>query len=316
MNFLRSVAAAALLPAVLALAGAATAQTPPVRFGLLGDMPYFDLEESGFARLLAAYDAEAFDFIVHVGDFKSGVSDCSDALFEARRKQFDASAHPFVFTPGDNEWTDCARVFAGRHDPLERLAKLRTLFAPPGVTLGRRTLRVERQTDYPENARWSAGAAVFATFNMPGPDNHARAMPEEARARNAANLAWLRALFAAARAGGACCVGLFTQANIFGGFPGPPTPRAAFVPFIEALAREVADFPGAVLFANGDTHFHRIDQPMKDARSGQPLRNFTRVEVYGSPVMHGLAISIVTEDGRAGFRIAPFPPFTIAPGAQ
>jgi len=312
MTGLQRTAAACLL----AFAGAALAQSPPVRFGLLGDMPYFDIEEAGFARLLAAYDAEAFDFIVHVGDFKSGVSDCSDALFEARRRQFDASAHPFVFTPGDNEWTDCARALAGRHDPLERLDKLRSLFAPTGRTLGRRTLAAERQAGFPENARWKAGAAVFATFNMPGPDNNARAMPEESKARNAANLAWLRELFAAARTQGACCVGLFTQANVFGGFPAAPTPRAAFLPFIEALAREVADFPGVVLFANGDTHFHRIDQPLKDPRSGRPLPNFTRVETYGTPMLHGLAVRIVQQDGRPAFRIDPFPAFSPSPGAQ
>lgn len=306
----------AALACLLALAGAAIAQTTPVRFGLLGDMPYFDIEEAGFARLLAAYDAEAFDFIVHIGDFKSGVSDCSDALFEARRRQFDGAAHPFIYTPGDNEWTDCARLLAGRYDPLERLAKLRVLFSPPGKTLGRRALAAERQAGYPENARWRSGTAVFATFNMPGPDNHARAMPEEAGARNAANLAWLRELFAAARAQDACCVGLFTQANILGGFPGPPTPRAAFLPFIEALAREVAAFPGPVLLANGDTHFHRVDQLLKAVRSGKPLPNFTRVETYGTPMLHGLAVSIVTQDGRAVFRIEAFPPFSPAPGAQ
>jgi hypothetical protein len=312
MNLLRGIAAAL----ALAAAGLAGAQAPAVRFGIVGDAPYNALEEPGFELLLKAFDAEPFDFIVHVGDFKSSSSDCSDALFEARRRQFDGSAHPFVFTPGDNEWTDCARLLAGRHDPLERLAKLRALFAPAGVTLGRRTLKVERQGAYPENARWSAGPAMFATFNMPGPDNNARAMPDEARARNNANLAWLRELFAAARAQNACCVGLFTQANVFGGFPGPASPREAFLPFIAALAREVAEFPGEVLFASGDTHFHRIDYPLRDARTGKPFPNFTRVETYGSPVVHGLAVGIVRESGRAGFRIEPFPPARAPAGAQ
>jgi hypothetical protein len=302
----------------LALAAAvpAGAQAPAVRFGVVGDMPYNALEEPGFEQLLKAFDAEPFDFVVHLGDFKSGSSDCSDALFDARRRQFDAAAHPFVYTPGDNEWTDCTRLLAGRHDPLERLARLRALFAPPGVTLGRRTLKVERQEAYPENARWAVGPAVFATFNMPGPDNNARAMPDEARARNIANLAWLRELFAAARTRGVCCVALFTQANVFGGFPGPPAPYEAFRPFIGALAREVAAFTGAVLFVNGDTHFHRIDRPLRDPQTGKPVPNLTRLETYGSPVVHGLAVSILPEAGDDRFRIEPFPVSRAPSGAQ
>jgi hypothetical protein len=312
MSALRGCAAAL----ALAAAGLAGAQAPAVRFGVVGDMPYNALEEPGFEQLLKAFDAEPFDFIVHIGDFKSGSSDCSDALFEARRRQFDAVAHPFVYTPGDNEWTDCARLLAGRHDPLERLAQLRALFAPAGATLGRRKLKVERQDAYPENARWAVGPAVFATFNMPGPDNNARAMPEEARARNAANLAWLRELFAAARARKACCVALFTQANVFGGFPGPPAPHEAFRPFIDALARAVVAFPGAVLFVNGDTHFHRIDRPLREPQTGRPVPNLTRLETYGSPVVHGLAVSVLTDDGESRFRIEPFPPSRAPSGAQ
>jgi hypothetical protein len=172
MNALRSFAAALALAAAVP----ADAQAPAVRFGIVGDMPYNALEEPGFEQLLKAFDAEPFDFVVHIGDFKGGTSDCSDALFDARRRQFDAAAHPFVYTPGDNEWTDCARLLAGRHDPLERLARLRALFAPPGVTLGRRTLKVERQEAYPENARWAAGPAVFATRGR-CPMKPARATP-------------------------------------------------------------------------------------------------------------------------------------------
>jgi hypothetical protein len=41
-----------------------------------------------------------------------------------------ASHTPFVFVPGDNDWTDCHRR-AGAYDPLERLARLRVFFAGP-----------------------------------------------------------------------------------------------------------------------------------------------------------------------------------------
>jgi len=82
-------------------------------FAALGDAPYYDHEEQTFVEMLAAIDREPLAFSVHVGDFKSGHSDCSNALYQQRREWFGRSAHPFVFVPGDNDWTDCWRTFAG-----------------------------------------------------------------------------------------------------------------------------------------------------------------------------------------------------------
>ena len=57
----------------------------------------------------------------------------------ALRDAFDDFKDPLVYTPGDNEWTDCHRTNNGSYLPTERLAKLRELFYPaPGVTLGGR----------------------------------------------------------------------------------------------------------------------------------------------------------------------------------
>src|SRR5918993_1319913 len=109
---------AALLCLLLA-AGCATRPTHPdaFAFAIMGDTPYSDAEEAQFAAMMARIDAEPLAFAVHVGDFKGGGS-CSDALYARRRAQLDASAHPLVLTPGDNDWTDCRGV---REDPLERL---------------------------------------------------------------------------------------------------------------------------------------------------------------------------------------------------
>ena len=46
-----------------------------------------------------------------------------------------------------------------------------------------------------------------------------------------------------------------------------------------------------VVLVHGDTHYFRIDLPLRDPRSGETIRNFTRVETYGSPTMgwvHGM----------------------------
>ena len=115
-----------LLAAILLLA--ATVQADSWRFALIGDTPYSADERRELPRLLGAIAAEHPAFIVHAGDFKSGNARCSDALFRDRHALFDAAAVPFIYVPGDNEWTDCSRVLAGGFDPLERLNRLREIF--------------------------------------------------------------------------------------------------------------------------------------------------------------------------------------------
>src|SRR5260221_10690036 len=98
---------------------------------VMGDTPYNDREEAHLVKMLERMDGEPLAFIVHVGDIKAGGnSPCTDALFEKRRAELDPSKHAIVYTPGDNQWTDCRRKSNGAMDPLERLAKLRQVFFP------------------------------------------------------------------------------------------------------------------------------------------------------------------------------------------
>ena len=76
-------------------------------------------------------------FVVHVGDIehdprgykrgKTGALPCTDDTFAQRKALFHTSKHPFILTPGDNDWTDC-HYAEPSPDPLERLAKLREVF--------------------------------------------------------------------------------------------------------------------------------------------------------------------------------------------
>jgi hypothetical protein len=88
-------------------------------FGLIGDLPYNPEQEAKFPHLIQAMNEVNLAFVVHNGDFKSGVSPCSDELFADRQALFQTSKHPFIFLPGDNEWTDCHDVKAGGYDPIE-----------------------------------------------------------------------------------------------------------------------------------------------------------------------------------------------------
>ncbi len=272
-------------------------------FGALGDTPYTRVEEALFPGLLAGMSNEELAFVVHVGDFKSASAPCSDELFRQRREWFNLVRHPFVFVPGDNEWTDCVGFQAGGHDPLERLAKLRELFSGGEESLGRRRIRLERQSpDYPEHARWRHENVLFVTLNVPGPDNNARHMPEEFRSRSAAVARWLEQSFNLARGDRLRAVVIFMQANPW---TSPTSRYFGFRQLLAAMAKETLGFDGEVLLVHGDTHRFRVDSPLRDPGSGAPVANFTRVEVFGSPGMNWVRIRVIEDAQRVGFEVTP-----------
>jgi hypothetical protein len=246
---------------------------------------------------------EDLAFVVHVGDFKSARAPCSDELYRQRRAWFDAVRHPFIFVPGDNEWTDCGGLQAGGHDPLERLAKLRELFSRGDESLGQRRIRLERQSpEYPEHVRWRHEGVLFVTLNVPGPDNNARHMPDEFRTRSAAVTRWLEQSFDLARGSKLRAVVVFMQANPWVS----PTGRYfGFRELLADLAKETLRFEGEVLLVHGDTHRFRVDSPLRDPATRAPVTNFTRVEVFGSPGMNWVRIRVTDNAGRIGFEATP-----------
>ena len=91
----------------------------------MGDVPYSYPQANLLDAMIDVMNAQQLAFVVHVGDITSGTGPCGDEWLDERRRQFARFRHPFVLLPGDNEWTDCHR---GGFDPLERLAKWRSLF--------------------------------------------------------------------------------------------------------------------------------------------------------------------------------------------
>jgi len=79
---MRSVLAAALL-AVSSLLAAPPSLAEPFRFVALGDMPYGDKAEvyPPFEALIARINQMQPAFTLHVGDIKSSVTPCDDAMF-------------------------------------------------------------------------------------------------------------------------------------------------------------------------------------------------------------------------------------------
>ena len=294
--------AAALVIACLALStGAAAAE---FTFVALGDMPYGPQEQSypAYKALIAEINRRAPVFTFHLGDTKSGVEPCSDELLLEQRDFMNSFASALVYTPGDNEWTDCHRLLAGAYDPLERLGFIRKHYFPPALSLGGQPIRLERQADvmpgfepFVENSRFYWKDVWFVTAHVVGSNNNFDAVEGsdatgEFLARDKADRVWLLDSFDKAAAADAQAVVVAIHADMFrDGFdPKQETfsPNSGYKRFGEALVAKARSFRKSVLLLFGDSHVYRVFHPFP-----RTAGNLTAVEVYGAEHMHAVEIA-------------------------
>ncbi len=288
-------------------AGDATASAQPAfEFALIGDLGYSPEQNVWFRNLLDdLYAAPDLAFIVHDGDlWGDPLGGCLDALYEDRLAWFQESPFPFIFVPGDNDWTDCWQPRFGGFDQMGRLNLERRLFFGDEYSLGQRRLPLLRQStdpgfaDYRENARWDYGDVTFLTLNITGTNDNRGTGPDrdevEWTARTAANLAWLRQAFAHATEAGNRAVMIVIQADPQ--FEVPPERRTGYNDFLAALEQETVAFQKPVVLVHGDSHIFRIDKPLISSVSGRRIENFTRVETFGQPDHHWLHVTVDPSD--------------------
>ncbi|MFZ2268370.1 MAG: metallophosphoesterase [Azonexus sp.] len=289
--------------AALLLAVSAAAPAETYHFALIGDVPYSAHERRELPKMLNAIADSQVDLVAHIGDIKPGKERCDDSLFADRYQLFNASRIPFVFVPGDNEWTDCDRRSNGAYDPLERLDKLRSLFWKDAYSLGQKKLKLEQQVGtYPEHARFQLGPVLFVTLNIPGGNNFGmnNEPTPEFLARQPVVLDWLKDSFALARHKKLAGIVLLFQADpAFKHFANGFGHRA-FQEFLDTLRAETLNFPGQVVAVHGDSHISRIDQPLRDTK-GKTISNFARVETFGYPIM-GWTHATIDTDSPTLFR--------------
>jgi hypothetical protein len=273
-------------------------------FAAIGDQQYGAEGEAKWPALQNSINrAQNIAFVVHAGDVKSGDTVCSDAMFQDRLQGFNAFTMPLIYTPGDNEWTDCHRENNGSYDSLERLDYLRRVFYPDNRSLGQRKMDLTRQSEdpaysrYVENAMWSMGNVLFATLHIVGSNNNRgrnAINDREYEERHAANFNWLKTTFSVARDNGFAGVVLVTQANP--GWSGSPqrvaNANTGFRDSLFVLEDEAIVFARPVLVIVGDTHLFRIDKPITAARSGRNLENVLRLEVPGSANIHWVRVGV------------------------
>jgi hypothetical protein len=280
-------------------------QDDPFTFAVIGDIPYGAAQIADFPAVIKQINADPkVQFVDHLGDIKDGSSVCSDEYFAQVKARFDEFADPLMYTIGDNEWTDCHRANNGSYDPLDRLAKLRSIFFPkPGYTLGEHPAKVSTQAaqGIPEDVRYTRANVAFAALHIVGSNNslapwtgNTGPTPKqsaEVLGRTAAVIQSIRETFAQARARHNKSVVLLTQADMFDPTVANPSyaDYFAFQPIVQAIAQESARFDGPVYLFNGDSHVYNSDQPLAAGSKWlslygvtEPVSNLSRVTVDGS----------------------------------
>ena len=298
----------------------------PLTIAVTGDWPYSQLLLDNAARLIDSVNADrSVSLVVHLGDLHFGSGPCTSADIlppiptsnpgwnQKVYFWFQQFKAPLVYTPGDNEWTDCHKTkqkVSGA--PLKELASVRSLFfAKPGYTLGGRVKRVGSQAkrfdpafpsdaQFVENVMWETSRVVFVTLDLPGSNNDGlpwkgaiapnpppfldeTARLDEVAQRNGANSRWLEAAFREAADEGAKAVVILTQADMWdheaAGLPPYPFPGDGLDGYT-ALVRQLADlavhFGAPVLLLNGDSHVYGSDRPLADPSSTNGLIHGTR----------------------------------------
>jgi Calcineurin-like phosphoesterase len=297
----------------------------PLTVAVFGDWPYNQNLLDNASLLTDSVNSDPrVSLVIHVGDIHSGSMACTSAGIlppiatanpgwnQEIYYQFQQFKDPLVYTPGDNEWTDCHKskeLSSG--DPLKELASVRSLFfAKPGHTLGLNEKIVSTQAkdfdpNYPtdaqfvENVMWEDSRVVFVTVNLPGSNNdtvpwtgtfaNPGAQDQEVAERNGANLRWLQAAFDKAEKDHAKAVVIAVQADMWDPEAVASNELYNYTPFVQKLADLSVQFGRPVLLLNGDSHLYETDQPLADPTSAtgviygtEAVPNLTRITVQGS----------------------------------
>jgi hypothetical protein len=302
----------------------------PITLAVYGDWPYSQALRDAAPLLIDSINSDPkVRLVLHIGDIHSGSMPCTGAGLNPLPSGanpgwnldifglFEQFKDPVVYTPGDNEWTDCHKTkeFSSGY-PLNELAAVRSLFfSNPGYTLGGRKKQVLSQAEwfdpahpadaqFVENVMWEESQVVFVTLNVPGSNNdglkwsggtgaflNEAARMTEVAERSAANLRWLDRAFDLAAADDARAVLIGLQADMWD--PAALVPGgdglSGYTEFVQRLAARSAAFGRPVLLINGDSHAFMADHPLADPTSPsglihhtQPVTNLTRITVQGS----------------------------------
>lgn len=269
-------------------------------FVALGDMPYnLPQDYVRFENVIKTVNEQNQVFSVFVGDIKASVTPCTEDVYLKMFNYFNQFKKPLIYTPGDNEWTDCSKKEAGAYDPENRLEAIRKMFFKDTVSFGTEKMGLHSQASqkgfekYVENYSWSYKNIGFATIHIVGTNNYflpdSRNHNEEFFGRDSANIVWLKTTFENAKKMNFAGLVIFEHGDMFN----DGKTDIGFKNFVAELKKQVLDFGKPVLMVNGDSHEYLVDKPLqKMPKVKNAIPNFTRLQVFGENEMHAVKITI------------------------
>ncbi|UCE63130.1 MAG: metallophosphoesterase [Nitrospirota bacterium] len=299
---------------------------------LMGDIPYTERQVGLFNELIKEVNADpTVDLVLHAGDIK-GRGDCDDQVYLHRFDLIQQFKKPFIFTVGDNEWTDCHDWENGQYHPLDRLHFLRTVFfANPLESSGGNPIPMRSQSSvagfeaYVEHRMVLHKRIVFGTLHVIGSNNGLapwsgidpedafdtprRDRLEEFKAREYAAIQWLNEIFRFAQEKESPGIVILIQANpLFDSNPGDEE-RAGFNGFINALRDLTVEYGKPVLLAHGHIHYLLIDKPLyRTTAEGkrEQVPTLTRIQTGGSPLVRWIKVTMDPQSPEVFLFVEPF----------
>ena len=287
----------------LCLSCASVVMAQNFKFIALGDMPYTIPEDYvRYERLIQRINSQSPAFSIFIGDTKSGSTPCSDEYNLIVEGYFQKFNSPLLYSPGDNEWTDCHRPLAGSYDPIERLQALRQKFFQSKFSLGKQKIPLIRQADidplfskFVENSLWVKNHFLFVNLHITGSNNNFE-RDDRAKAeyfeRNQANLAWMKYAFQQAQAKNYQGIIFSYQADMFYSPNQTIELESGYRDTLELLSKSALAFKKPVLLIHGDSHRLVIDQPLKTVDQKHVLENVIRLEVMGADEVQAVEVQV------------------------
>ncbi|KGJ89949.1 hypothetical protein [Colwellia psychrerythraea] len=194
---------------------------------ILADTPYSDKEKTMLqgpnGNLYRLINEISPSVVMHLGDYKSGGKSCTNTLLK-EHKALLTQIYPgrIIYTPGDNDWTDCDRAsLAYSFDELERLEYLIKLMYQTSPLLTDNLKAITSQKAQVENTLWINDRLAISTIHLVGTSN-GRVQIEKSQQkialkkvdkRDDLNLIWLKKIEEEAKNFDALIIGF--QADIY-----------------------------------------------------------------------------------------------------
>ncbi|MDX1429502.1 MAG: metallophosphoesterase, partial [Rhodothermales bacterium] len=214
-----------------------------ISFWVIADTPYGATQLNALNGYIASIPQDA-EFIVHLGDIKSGSGDLTQSIADTVANALLASSVPVFIIPGDNEYNDTP-------NPDASWAIWEATFLHFDQNW-QHNLSVSYQPGREENFAFVSDGVLFIGINLVGGSVHDA---QEFADRSADDLAWIDTNFA-----------LFgdevTSAIIFG--HASPT-KSVYNDFENGFVMEAQQFDKPILYLMGDNHNWSLSHPWADA---------------------------------------------------